>query len=136
MKHTLFGFIAVALAVVAAFFSPMVALVLAVAAVAAFTLPSLSTRLRTGAVALVSLLFLPFVAVAQTTGAVPEPSGWLAIFEALPGWLVAITSVVTAATAITALTPTKTDDRIISAILRVLNILAGNFGKNTNADDK
>ena len=84
--------------------------------------------------AVVALVLLPFAALAQTeTGT--DASGWLAIFEALPGWLVAITSVVTAATAITALTPTKTDDAVVNAILRVLNIFAGNVGKNKNADD-
>lgn len=57
------------------------------------------------------------------------------LLDSFPAWLVAVTSVVTAATAITSLTPTKTDDKIINAALRVLNILAGNFGKNTNADD-
>lgn len=54
----------------------------------------------------------------------------------LPVWLVAITAVVTACTAITAITPTKTDDKIIAQVLKVLNFLAGNFGKNKNADDK
>lgn len=57
-------------------------------------------------------------------------------FQAWPEWLVAITAIVTAATAITALTPTKSDDKIIGKILKVLNFLAGNFGKNKNADDK
>lgn len=56
-------------------------------------------------------------------------------FNAFPAWLVAATAVVTAATAITALTPTKHDDKFIAAVLRVLNILSGNFGKNRNADD-
>ena len=56
---------------------------------------------------------------------------WL---EAFPVWIVAITGLVTAATAITALTPTKSDDKFINIVLSVLNILAGNFGKNTNAD--
>lgn len=58
-----------------------------------------------------------------------------AILEAAPAWLTAITGVVTAATAITAITPTKTDDEIINKVLKVLNFLAGNFGKNKNADD-
>lgn len=57
-------------------------------------------------------------------------------FESLPGWLVAITTVVTACTAITALTPTKKDDVFIGKVLKVLNFLAGNIGKNKNADDK
>ncbi|QDP57537.1 MAG: hypothetical protein Tp1124SUR703682_8 [Prokaryotic dsDNA virus sp.] len=43
--------------------------------------------------------------------------------------------VVTACTAITMLTPTKSDDMIFNTILRVLNMLSGNFGKNKNADD-
>lgn len=58
-----------------------------------------------------------------------------AILEAAPVWLTAITGVVTAATAITALTPSRSDDEIIDKVLTVLNILAGNVGKNRNADD-
>jgi len=59
----------------------------------------------------------------------------VSLLESLPAWLVAITTVVTAATAITALTPTKTDDKVVGTILRILNVLAGNVGKNKNADD-
>lgn len=55
-------------------------------------------------------------------------------FDSLPAWLVAITAVVTAATGITSLTPTKSDDKAINAILKVLNALAGNFLKNRNKD--
>jgi len=58
-----------------------------------------------------------------------------AILEAAPVWLTAITGVVTAATAITALTPSKSDDKVLDMILKVLNLLAGNIGKNKNADD-
>ena len=58
-----------------------------------------------------------------------------AIIEAAPVWLTAITGVVTACTAITALTPSRSDDEIIDTVLKVLNILAGNVGKNRNADD-
>ena len=54
----------------------------------------------------------------------------------VPDWLNGIFGLVTAATAITAMTPTKTDDKIINVILKVLNICAGNFGANRNADDK
>lgn len=46
-----------------------------------------------------------------------------------------VTAVVTAATAVTALTPTKVDNKIIDIILRILNILAGNFLMNKNKDD-
>lgn len=56
--------------------------------------------------------------------------------EAFPAWITAILTVVTACTAITALTPTKTDDELINIVLKVLNVLAGNVGKNKNADDK
>jgi len=49
-------------------------------------------------------------------------------------WVIAVTGVVTAATAITALTPTKTDNKIINTILAILNILAGNILKNKNYD--
>ncbi len=56
-------------------------------------------------------------------------------FQDFPVWITAILSVVTAATAITAITPTKTDDKIINILLTILNLLAGNVGKNKNADD-
>lgn len=58
------------------------------------------------------------------------------IGAAIPDWVAAITAVVTAATAITALTPTKTDDKIIGSVLKVLNVLAGNVLNNKNKDDK
>ena len=46
----------------------------------------------------------------------------------LPQWLVAITAVVTAAAAITALTPSKSDDAFIAKVLAVLDWLSLNFG--------
>ena len=43
--------------------------------------------------------------------------------------------IVPACTAITMLTPTKSDDMVFNTILRVLNMLSGNFGKNKNTND-
>ena len=57
------------------------------------------------------------------------------VVNSLPVWLVAITALVTAANTITALTPTTADDKIIGTVLKVLNFLSMNFGKNKNADD-
>jgi len=50
-------------------------------------------------------------------------------------WLAAITGIVTAATAVSAITPTQADNRILSVVLTVLNFAAGNVAKNKNADD-
>ena len=64
--------------------------------------------------------------------------GWLNLNwlpEDLGIWLNAIGTVVASATAITMITPTKKDDKAVNFILRVLNILAGNFNRNKNADD-
>lgn len=88
-------------------------------------------------IAVVFALFAPaFAFAAESAG---EVGGFLeslnAFFDAFPVWLAALTTIVTAATAITALTPTKSDDAIVNAILKVLNALAGNFGKNRNADE-
>lgn len=49
-------------------------------------------------------------------------------------WVLAVTGVVTASTAITALTPSKVDDKVINFILKVLNFLAGNVFRNKNKD--
>jgi|TARA_Y100000310_G_scaffold23426_1_gene22480 hypothetical protein len=55
-------------------------------------------------------------------------------FGDIPAWITALTTVVTAATAITAITPTRKDDAVIGKVLWVLNIIAGNIGKNKNLD--
>lgn len=43
---------------------------------------------------------------------------------------------VTAATIITALTPSKSDNEMLDRVLAYLNLLAGNVGHNRNADEK
>jgi len=43
-------------------------------------------------------------------------------------------AILSAATVITAVTPTKVDDKVVGFILKVLNLFAGNVGKNKNAD--
>ena len=60
----------------------------------------------------------------------------LNFFDSAPSWVAAVTGVVTACTAITAITPTKTDDKIISFIWKILNLCAGNIRKNINKDDR
>ncbi len=47
----------------------------------------------------------------------------------------AVTMIVTVCTVITALTPSKSDDKIMQQINHVLNVLAGNVLHNKNADD-
>jgi len=60
----------------------------------------------------------------------------LNLVSSAPAWVSAVTALVTAATAITALTPTKADDAAVNFVLKILNLLAGNIGKNKNADSK
>ena len=57
-------------------------------------------------------------------------------FAAAPidAWIGALTALVVGANAITVLTPTKVDDKFVNVLLKILNFLAGNFGKNANAD--
>jgi len=57
------------------------------------------------------------------------------LIESFPVWLVAITALVTAANGITSLTPTTSDDKVVNALLKLLNTLSLNVGKNKNADD-
>lgn len=55
---------------------------------------------------------------------------WLQhILTHLPPWLTAIMAVVTAASTVTALTPTPRDDRFIGRVYRVLEMLALNVGR-------
>jgi hypothetical protein len=50
-----------------------------------------------------------------------------AFFDGIPAWLNAIMAVISAASAVTALTPTPRDDQILGRIYRVLQFLALNF---------
>ena len=67
---------------------------------------------------------------------------FLEIFDQLPAWAVAITSLITACAGIAALTPTKIDDKVFGVslkvfgvALRVINTIGLNVGKAKNADD-
>lgn len=85
--------------------------------------------------ALVLCLFVPALAIAAdgTTENTGDALGWVGnFFNSFPDWIVAITTVVTASTGITMLTPTKADDKVLNSILKVLNVFAGNVGKNKN----
>lgn len=46
-----------------------------------------------------------------------------------------VTAVITIANIITASTPSKSDNKILNSILKILNIVSLNIGKNKNADD-
>ncbi|NWG46785.1 MAG: hypothetical protein HXY25_09600 [Alphaproteobacteria bacterium] len=50
-------------------------------------------------------------------------------FEQSPAWLNLVFAVVTAASAVTAATPTPSDDRLLGKLYRVIEILALNIGR-------
>lgn len=54
----------------------------------------------------------------------------------IPDFIQVIGLIVTAASIITAMTPSTSDDAIVNSIQKVLNFLSLNFGKNKNVDDK
>jgi len=60
----------------------------------------------------------------------------LNFFDSAPAWVAALTAVISSCTLITSLTPTKSDDKIIGFVLKILNFCAGNVLKNVNKDDK
>lgn len=53
-----------------------------------------------------------------------------------PVWVTALLTLFAGIKAITILTPTTSDDKVVNAILKILNIFAGNVGNDKNADDK
>ena len=55
-------------------------------------------------------------------------SALTSFFNHVPAWLAAATSLVTAASAVSAITPTPKDDHVLAGVLRVLNLLALNVG--------
>tara|TARA_R110000765_G_scaffold98234_2_gene184741 strand:- start:946 stop:1137 length:192 start_codon:yes stop_codon:yes gene_type:complete len=57
------------------------------------------------------------------------------IMAVVPAWVSAITALVVAANGITMLTPTTSDDKIVGALLSVLNFLSMNVLKNKNLDE-
>lgn len=50
-------------------------------------------------------------------------------FDAMPSWLSALSGIIAAASAVTALTPTPRDDRIVGKAYRLLDLLALNIGR-------
>jgi len=56
------------------------------------------------------------------------------IMANVPDILAAAGTVCVAANAITVLTPTKSDDKVLGWILSIINFLSMNFGKNRNKD--
>jgi hypothetical protein len=62
-----------------------------------------------------------------------------AFFDGIPAWLNAIMAVISAASAVTALTPTPRDDQFLARIYRILEVLALNVklaGRARNEEDK
>jgi hypothetical protein len=62
-----------------------------------------------------------------------------AFFDGIPVWLNAIMAVISAASAVTALTPTPRDDQFLARVYRILEILALNVklaGRPTGDNDK
>ena len=57
-----------------------------------------------------------------------------AIINMVVTYLPILTAVITACAAIAAVTPTKSDDRIIQLILDIINKLGLNIGKAVNKD--
>jgi hypothetical protein len=50
------------------------------------------------------------------------------LFDAMPAWLSAVTTVIAAASAVAALTPTPRDDKILGKLAKIVDLLALNIG--------
>ena len=59
----------------------------------------------------------------------------MSLLSTLPDWVHHVTLLITAAAGMATLTPTKSDDKAIAMVLRVVNMDGLNFGKARNADD-
>jgi hypothetical protein len=69
--------------------------------------------------------------------------GLVGLMAKAPDYLVAISGIIASLTVLTALTPTKVDDKwlgkatgAINFLLKIANVGAGNVGFNKNKDDK
>ena len=60
----------------------------------------------------------------------------LDLFNQIGEYVAAVTAIVAAASVLTAITPTKTDDKYVNYALSILNFLALNIFKNKNADSE
>lgn len=61
---------------------------------------------------------------------------WLtAVVDNYPTVINGLLTIVAGATVITAVTPTQWDNKAVNMISKLLNVLAGNVGRNRNADD-
>jgi hypothetical protein len=56
------------------------------------------------------------------------------IIQMIQQYAATLAELIAALTVVTAITPSRNDNQILDAVLRVCNILAGNVGKNKNAD--
>ena len=52
-----------------------------------------------------------------------------------PNWISGIAGLISACAVLAALTPTKSDDRIVGWLLRIINVVGINVGRAKNADD-
>jgi hypothetical protein len=69
--------------------------------------------------------------------------GLVGLMAKAPDYLVAISGIIASLTVLTALTPTKVDDKwlgkatgAVNFLLKIANVGAGNVGFNKNKDDK